>query len=490
MGLIQILPVTRRRHGTYDDDSESRRQCTMSYTVPDGKGGLQKVCKQTFMKIFAITPQRITTIVKKKKSGDYMYTDKRGGAKMFKFTVHDRRLVKQHINSFPRDVSHYNRLKSDKEYLSSDLNVHRLFRAFQEKNPCNISHKFYRSVFLKDFPNLSFRRPRVDTCKTCDQLSISTKSSDPATKKTGTTKLELHHRQVEAVFASIKSDFIRSPLPVSDTCTITMDLQKVFSLPKLTHSSMYYSRQISGYNFGIHVADTDDGLMCIWHEGQSGRGGNQMASCLLQTLNCTTQYIQKNLCVSDNCAGQLKNRMLLFLYIFLVCHEVFETIDHKFLVSGHSFSASDRDFALIEKRTRQCKLINMQDVMKAIVTARPSRPYKVLNMGDEKTFFDFDAASSAFLNTAKLGISTAVWIRVSKDNPGTVMYKKSYSDLAPWESCIVLKLGITATTIKNATLSSLPNSLPLKESKKKDITAMLQFLDDDNKQYFLNILTV
>ncbi|CAG9830117.1 unnamed protein product [Diabrotica balteata] len=238
MGLIQILPVTRRRHGTYDDDSESRRQCTMSYTVPDGKGGLQKVCKQTFMKIFAVTPQRITTIVKKKKSGDYIYTDKRGGAKMFKFTVHDRRLVKQHINSFPRDVSHYNRLKSDKEYLSSDLNVHRLFRAFQEKNPCtHISHKFYRSVFLKDFPNLSFRRPRVDTCKTCDQLSISTKSSDPATKKTGTTKLELHHRQVEAVFASIKSDFIRSTLPVSDTCTITMDLQKVFSLPKLTHSN-------------------------------------------------------------------------------------------------------------------------------------------------------------------------------------------------------------------------------------------------------------
>lgn len=100
--------------------------------------------------------------------------------------------------------------------------------------------------------------------------------------------------------------------------------------------------------------------------------------------------------------------MLLFLYIFLVCHGAFETINHKFLISRHSFSASDRDFALIEKRAKQCKLYNMQDVMNAIVTARPSRPYKMLKMGDEK-FFDFDAASSPFL----------------ENNPGVVLYKKN-----------------------------------------------------------------
>ena len=151
-----------------------------------------------------------------------------------------------------------------------------------------------------------------------------------------------------------------------------------------------------------------------------------MAFCLLQVLNCGLLNTYKNnMCVcSDNCAGQLKNKMLLFLYIFLVCHGIFDVVDHKFLISGHSFSASDRDFALIEKRAKRSKLYNMQDVMNAIVTARPSHPFKVLNMGDEKMFFDFDAASFALLDTSKLGISKASWFRVSKDDPGSFCIKK------------------------------------------------------------------
>ena len=101
--------------------------------------------------------------------------EKRGDLKTFKFTGNDRRLVKEHINSFPRDVGHYNRHRSEKEYLSGYLNVNRLFKAFKEKYPnSKISSKFYRSVFLKDFPNLSFSRPR-DTCKTCDRLNIASK---------------------------------------------------------------------------------------------------------------------------------------------------------------------------------------------------------------------------------------------------------------------------------------------------------------------------
>ena len=417
--------------------------------------------------------------------------EKRGDLKTFKFTANDRRLVKEHIDSFPRDVGHYNRHRSEKEYLSGDLNVNRLFKAFKEKYPnSKISSKFYRSVFLKDFPNLSFRRPR-DTCKTCDRLNIASKSLfNRTTQQKATLELELHHRQVDSVFAAIKNDFITSSLPGSEICTVTMDLQKVFAIPKLTHSNMYYCRQLSAYNFGIHVADVDDGLMCVWHEGQSGRGGNQMASCLLQVLNCGLLNTYKNnMCVwSDNCAGQLKNKMLLFLYIFLVCHGIFDVVDHKFLISGHSFSASDRDFALIEKRAKRSKLYNMQDVMNAIVTARPSHPFKVLNMGDEKTFFDFDAASSALLDTSKLGISKASWLRVSKDDPGFVLYKRNYSDIAPWEKCRVLKPGITIASIKNATLTSLPTTIPLSAPKKKDLTTMLAFLDDRSREYYTNIL--
>ena len=241
-----------------------------------------QVCKNTFMAIFDISPQRVTMHVKRKKCGNVTFKDKRGGVRKYKYTYSDRIIVREHIDSFPREESHYNRVRSQKEYLSPDLNVHRLYEAFKIKYPeKEVTYKFYRAVFLKDFPNLSFQRTRVDTCKTCDSLHVKSKSQDISITRPAKCVLELHNCQVEVVFKCIKNYAISSTLPDSDTCTITIDLQKVFSLPRLIHSNMYYSRQFSCYNFGIHKADTADGIVCVWHEGQSGRGGNQMASCIL-----------------------------------------------------------------------------------------------------------------------------------------------------------------------------------------------------------------
>lgn len=490
MGLLQVLPIQRRRHGSYDESSESRRQCTISFIVPDGQGNLKKVCKKTFMEIFAISPQKITTLVNRLKQGNTTFKDKRGGLKTFKYTVLDRNMVKSHINSFPRVESHYNREKSDKEYLSSDLNLNRLFQAYKEKYPESIvTYKFYRKVFLTDFPKLSFKRPRVDTCKTCDSIYLRTKSKDLTEAKKANIDLELHHRKVEKAFQAIKNDSMRSTLPESDTCTFTIDLQKVFPLPKLTHSSMYYSRQLSCFNLGIHITDTSDGIMCVWHEGQSGRGGNQMASCLFQALNVGIfSTYKRNLCIwSDNCAGQLKNRMLLFLYIYMVSLGFFDNIDHKFLMSGHSFSASDRDFALIEKRAKRSKMETVKDVKEVIAASRPSRPYKVLDMGDVK-FFDFDTASAKYIVTSKLRITQASWLRVTKTDPGVVSYKQNFNELVGWEKCHVLKKGITVENIKSAELTCLPGVCPLNENKKKDIRTMMEFIDEDNREFFQNIL--
>ncbi|PSN44926.1 hypothetical protein C0J52_15005, partial [Blattella germanica] len=54
-----------------------------------------------------------------------------------------------------------------------------------------------------------------------------------------------------------------------------------------------------------------------------------------------------------------------------------DRIEHKFLMSGHIFSALDRDFALIEKRAKCSKMQTMEDIKIVISIARPSRPYRV-----------------------------------------------------------------------------------------------------------------
>ncbi|KAG8307810.1 hypothetical protein J6590_010242 [Homalodisca vitripennis] len=47
--------------------------------------------------------------------------------------------------------------------------------------------------------------------------------------------------------------------------------EQVFSLPTLTHSNMYYLRQLSAYNLGTHF-HRGLSMMTLWHEGQSCRG--------------------------------------------------------------------------------------------------------------------------------------------------------------------------------------------------------------------------
>lgn len=124
MGLLTVCPIKRRRHGTYEVSTESRRQATVCFTLPNGSGDVVQVCKKTFLHSFGISKRRVETLVKLKKQGEFTYVERRGNkTKYRKFSPADEDLVIQHISSFPREQSHYSRLKSQKEYLSIDLNI-------------------------------------------------------------------------------------------------------------------------------------------------------------------------------------------------------------------------------------------------------------------------------------------------------------------------------------------------------------------------------
>lgn len=138
--------------------------------------------------------------------------------------------------------------------------------------------------------------------------------------------------------------------------------------------------------------------------------------------------------------------MLLFLYVFLVVNDTFDTNEHRYLILGHSFSASDRDFALIEKRAKHCKLVYVEDVQNAIRTAKLHDHIKCL-IWERVHFFYFDSASSKYIDTSKLVVSKASCLRITKEYPGVVFYKTSVSDLAAWAQQNVFKRGVAPSTI-------------------------------------------
>uniref|UniRef100_A0A1B6KHW1 DUF7869 domain-containing protein n=1 Tax=Graphocephala atropunctata TaxID=36148 RepID=A0A1B6KHW1_9HEMI len=489
LGLMQVKHVARRRHGHYEDAAQSRRQTTVLYTVPNGEGDIVQVCKNTFCNIFAVSGKRCQLLVKHKQNANPVYTEKRGNKQVDrKFSNDDRALVFNHIQSFPRDVSHYGRKDSGKEYLSPDLNISRLYQAFKQKYPDSpVTYRYYYLIFNKNFKNkLSFKQPRTDTCPTCDLLSCQIATSVGAAKVEFRNKLKLHHLKAEKARREMKQDFTESQSPNSRSVTFALDLEKVLSLPTLTHTNMYYLRQLSNFNLCTHFHDNTS-MMNLWHEGITGRGGNEIASCILRALK---EKESKHILTawSDNCCGQNKNKMLVFLWVYLTCIGMYQEINHKFLVGGHSFLNCDRDFAAIEKRKRVTKCIVPEDLKSMIENVKLSNPF-IVNILSEADFFDFKKAADSFINTAKVNISKMSWIRTTSNKPGKIMVKKTFSDLEQWTEINVFKKGVTRKQVLEAPLPLLLCKSRITEDKKTDLKTMLDFLvKPEHKMFFEELI--
>lgn len=451
--------------------------------MPDGEGDVVEVCKKTFCNIFQITKRRVATLVELKKGGNIQYVETRGNkVKHRKFTEGDEKTVIDHVNSFPRQESHYCREKTDCEFLSQDLNISKMFAAFMTKFPnSNINIRYYRDVFNKHFKKLSFKQPRTDTCGKCDLLSVESRNS-PGNRQIK-QKLELHHRKAEQALEAMKADSMRSQEINSEYSSAAMDLQKVLSLPTFTHSDMYYLRQLSNYNFNIHLADNKTGYMFLWHEGQSGRGANEIASCVLKGLTSSITTKKVLTMWSDNCAGQNKNQMFIFLWLYLISNGYFQEINQKFLVKGHTYMQCDRDFALIEKKKRVEKCEVPKDLVSMIIQSNHKHPFLVTLMQDDD-FFDFKHAANLFLDTKKIQISKVQWICLSSAKPGMVRVKQGFNELEDWREYNVLKKGVKPEDLVNFQLRTLQCKNSLSEAKKKDLKAMIPFLKNENKQFF------
>lgn len=55
---------------------------------------------------------------------------------------------------------------------------------------------------------------------------------------------------------------------------------------------MFYGRQLSWYNLGVHLSDLDYSYMCLWEQSLTGRGGNKISSS--PEIHCINGEFSKN----------------------------------------------------------------------------------------------------------------------------------------------------------------------------------------------------
>lgn len=101
-------------------------------------------------------------------------------------------------------------------------------------------------------------------------------------------------------------------------------------------------------NFGVHDCASNEATMYCWPEHEAKRGSDEVASCLLHTIENLPDKIDTLLLYSDACGGQNRNAYVMAFLYSLVRLGKFKEIKHVFPIRGHSFLPCDRDFGLIE----------------------------------------------------------------------------------------------------------------------------------------------
>ena len=261
---------------------------------------------------------------------------------------------------------------------------------------------------------------------------------------------------------------------------------------------MFYLRQLWVYNFGIHVCSDESAFMCIWNESIAGRGSSEIVSCLLDYLSSNNPSVKKLTCYSDSCFGQNKNTGMICFWEWLIWRHQFTRIDHKFLVRGHTYLPCDRDFAHIEKRKSSAMVHLPGDWEKIIAEARPSKPFKIRRMSEDK-FFDFSVLTKQFtmrkkcLSKKNVLISTGMWFNFGEgeDNdkivthPGEYWMKTSFSTKDPWQKVCILKgRSKTPPPIDIDLPVMYENGHPIKPKKIADLQKMVSFLPPSCHEFY------
>lgn len=495
-GLIHQTEVKQRRPV---NGNRGNKQISNLYHLQKANITV-RVCKKFFLQTFQVSDGRVTRALHKVKNSKSPGEDLRGKHRAAqKISEDQKQFCMEHISQFPAYQSHYSRHDNpDRKYLSPDLNLRKMFSLYVEwcrsHNYEPVKEYFYRHIFNTKF-NLHFHVPRQDTCKSCDQYKQKIDVEDNE-RRTNELKIQhnLHLRKAEKARQSLRKDG-EDAKENPEIYTITIDLQKALPFPKLSVSEAYYTRNMYCYNLGVHDVANNTGYMYVWDETMASRGSQEVAACIKKHLSTSNK--KHVIIYSDSCTGQNRN-IKLALTLMKITQESpsIDRIDHKFMVSGHSYLPNDSDFGLVEKEIRGKTIFVADDWYSIIKTARRSKKFMLVQMQQED-FLNTDSLHNAITKRKKNASGAAVnwlsiqWLMYKKEKPFTIFYKETLNEDIPFEEIDIrpTKEGRPRLlkNIEQAPMYSGPRIM--NHLKKRDMLSLLKYIPPIHHTFFENIRT-
>lgn len=164
-------------------DNRGSDSMFVKYFIPCS-GKMRQVCQKAFLNTVLVSKSRVLGVVYRHFMLGTAPKESRGGDRRSQIYLSKREAVIAFIKQFKTVDCHYIREKSSRAYLSSDLNITKMHKMYNDSHTLseNVKLSYFRFIFNRKF-NLGFGAPATDACSTCISLKEQIKIAKDLKKK-------------------------------------------------------------------------------------------------------------------------------------------------------------------------------------------------------------------------------------------------------------------------------------------------------------------
>ena len=493
---------TRTYLTTDGSPANKKRKVSRKFFLPVD-GNYHPVCKTFFLKTLDVGHAYIEHALKSSEHGTFCGRDNRGRHTPANKIVDERLdLIRQHIGSFSAVESHYCRKNTNRKFLDCNLSItkmHELYRVMCRENKQEpVKEDIYRRTFNTEY-NLSFHRPKKDQCGQC--FSYQEQKTKETVSEETETKYKEHRQKVKEAREEKENDKEKAK-QTPTLHVVTFDLEAVLPTPCSLVSQQYYKRKLGVYNLSVFSLGDKKCTCFMWNETEGKKSSCEIGTCLYVYLRSLPRSVNHVILYSDSCGGQNRNQYVSAALRHAVVNiESIQTIDQKFLVSGHTQMECDTIHQRVEKAKQRTTIYIPSQWDTVVQMAKKTDPFTVVPFRHTDVY-DFKKLAATTIRNIKTDLKgnrvnwlKIRWLRYIKSEPDTIHFKYNMHD----DFSAIKVNGASsrrgrscqpgaATTELTYLYSS---KLPIADAKKKDLLDLcrLKVIPEDFHSYYRSLLS-